>query len=406
MTLNRLMDIQVGLHADVNDFSVAPVTYRRVQLFGGGETLMPRALTKIDRNDIMALDGRGFVGLYGPLDVADVAPVTEWKGVDANSGAAVASAGWAAKMEQADMITSMFGAAPAATVAAAPTVAASGHTATTITFTGTAPVAGLMYLFQTSAGPRIRQCLSAASQIATLAHPYTGTPTSSSTIIRAAQWEWSPAVSAHVHLGMLSEGPDYRAEFLGCAPNSLALAIPAGGRVTATWGYSPTDVAPLLSPAGPSAVYPPSGAPILGLNAELLIGAGIYAVDDLAVSYSNNNEARSTPASRNGRLGGIAGEKRGGFQITGSIRNEVIARGGVQRDTGVESLRTALGDTLGIGALSAERDVLLVVGRAAGAAFAVRLPTADFTASMAAVGSLAGIAFTATATRNATLGVF
>jgi hypothetical protein len=124
------------------------------------------------------------------------------------------------------------------------------------------------------------------------------------------------------------------------------------------------------------------------------------------LNVATGNEPRTSPSSENGRLGGIAADKRGGFTLTASIRNEPQARGGIERNTGTETLRTILGDVLGAGVVSAERDVLLVIGRAAGNAMAVRLPNAAVSASMAAVGSVAGVSFTATATRNASLGLF
>lgn len=402
----RLLDFQVGLHADVNDFSATPSAYKRVQLIGGGDSLMPRALTKIDRNDIAALDGRGFVGLFGPLDVADVAPVTEWKGVNNNDGSAVTAAGWLAKLEQGELMSSMMGSLPTATVGAAPTVAAAGHTSTTVTFVGTAPIVGALYLFQTNLGPRIRAVTGVAALVATLSHPYTGTPTASSTIIRACQWEHNSALVNHVHLGVRAETTDVLAEFLGCAPVSWGLSVPTGGKLTSSWGFSPTDVNGFQVPASPATVYVPSGAPIVGINAEMWIGGSSFAVDGIDVSYATGNEPRTTPASRNGRLGGIAAEKRGDFTITATVRNENVLRGGVQRDSGAESLRTLLGDTLGAGALSAERDVLLVIGRAVGAATVIRIANADVTASMAAVGAMVGASITCTATRNASIGLF
>lgn len=402
----RLLDFQVGLHADVNDFSVAPVTYRRVQLAGGGESLMPRALTKLDRNDLAALDGRGFVGLYGPLDLADLAPVTEWKGVNGNTGAAVTAAGWLDKIEQGELMSSMMGSLPTATVGAAPTIAASGHTPTTMTFVATAPVVGGLYMFPTSLGNRVRSVLSIVGLVATFDHPYTGTPTTGQPIIRACQWEWNPALPNHVHLGMKAETPDVLAEFLGCAPSSLALSIPTGGKLLATWGFAPTDVDGFKAPQNPTLTYPATGSPIVGINAEMWVGGSSFAVDNLAVSCATGNEPRSTPASKNGRLGGIAAEKRGAFTITASVRNEIAARGGVQRDTGAETLRTLLGDTVGAGNLSLERDVLLVIGRSVGAATVFRFANADVTGAIAPVGSLVGSSITCTATRNASVGLF
>lgn len=403
-SLTRLLDVQVGLSADVNDFTAKPVALRRIQLIGGGESLMPRRFTEVDRNDIAALDGRGFTHLTGPLDVADVAPVCEFKGVNSNTGAAVTAAGWLDKLEQGELMTSMMGGLPIATTGAAPTVAASGHTATTVVFVGTAPVVGELFLFQTTLGPRIRAVLSVASLTATVA-AYTGTPTNGSTIVRAARWEWAPGLANHVHLGIRAEIPDVMAEFIGCAPVSWALAIPTGGKLQSTFVFSPTDVEGFQAQLSPTTTYPASGAPIVALNSELLIGGEAFVVENLAVNYATGNEPRTTPSSRNGRLGGIAAEKRGAFTITGSIRMEPRGRGGIERNTGTETLRSILGDTAGVGAITAERDVLLTIGRAAGAACAVRFANAALTASVATVGNVAAVSFTATATRAASVGV-
>lgn len=402
----RLLDFQVGLHADVNDFSTSPAAYKRVQLIGGGETLLPPPLMKIGRNEIAALDGRGFVGLYGPLDLVDAAPVTEWKGVNDNTGGAVTASGWLAKLEQGELMTSMMGSLPTATVGAAPTIAASGHTTTTLTFVGTAPVVGGLYLFQTTLGPRIRAVASIAGLVATMAHPYTGTPTASSTIIRACQWEWAPGLVYHTHLGIKAETPDALVEFLGCAPLSLGLSVPTGGKLSATWGFLPTDATGPIAPVSPTTTFPPSGAPIIGINAEVWVGGQSFAADNIAIAYATGNDRRGTPTSKNGRLGGIAAAKGGALTITMSVRNELAARGGVQRDTGNETLRTLLGDTLGAGALSAERDVLVVIGRAVGAATVIRFANADVNLKMAAVGAMVGGSITCTATRNASIGLF
>lgn len=401
----RLLDFQFGLHGNLNDFTTAPSTYRRIQLVGGGESLMPRELVAIDRNDIAALDGRGFAHINGPLNVDDIAPVTEFKGVNSNTGTAVTATGWLDKMEQGELMTSLFGSLPIATLLA-PTVAASGHTSTTLTFATATPVVGELILFPTNLGPRIRQVSSVAGLIATFERPYTGTPTSAQPIIRAARWEWSPALPNHLHGGCLAESPDVLASFLGCAPVSWALAMPTGGKLMATWGFAPTDVDGFLAPLSPATTYPAAGAPIIALNSELFIGSERFFVDDLTLNYTTGNEPRTTPSSENGRMGGIAAQKRAGFTMTGVIRNELAARGGVQRDTGTETLRTLLGDVAGPGAVAAERDVLLTIGRTAGAAMAVRMPNAQLFTTMAAVGSVVGVAFTATATRSASVGIF
>lgn len=406
--LLRQLDVQFGLHADVSDFTTAPVTFRRLQVTGGAESLMPRRLMEISRNDIASLDGRGFVHLYGPLDLADLVPVTEFKGVNTNDGSAVASAGWAAKMEQADLLTSMFGSLPVATTSAAPTVAASGHTTTTLTTAGTAPVAGEFFLFQTSGGPVIRQVFSVAGQIATFDRTYAGTPTSASTIIRAARWVWDASVRNHVHMGAKVEVVgSLLATFLGLAPVSCALAIPTGGKLTATWAFSPSDVDGFAAPVAPTPTPPTAGAPIVGLNAVVMLGAERYFAENISVAINTGNEPRTTPATENGVAGGVQVEKRGnGVQVSFTLRNESNLRGGVERNTGTETIRTLAGDTLGAGALSTSRDVLLVVGRSAGAALVLRIPSADLQVAMATVGATQAITVTCTATDSASLGVF
>jgi hypothetical protein len=105
--------------------------------------------------------------------------------------------------------------------------------------------------------------------------------------------------------------------------------------------------------------------------------------------------------------GGIQAEKRGnGLQVTFSIRNETNSRGGIERNTGTETIRTLFGDALGAGSLSTARDALVVIGRSAGAALALRIPTADLQASMATIGATQAVAVTLTATDEADLGVF
>jgi hypothetical protein len=197
------------------------------------------------------------------------------------------------------------------------------------------------------------------------------------------------------------------ATFVGLAPVSCALAIPTGGKLLATWAFSPSDVDGFAAPAAPTPTPPTAGTPIVGLNAVVMLGAERYFADSISVSVNTGNEARTTPASENGVAGGVQAEKRGnGVQVSFTIRNESNLRGGVERNTGTETIRTLAGDALGAGALSTSRDVLLVVGRSAGAALALRIPSADLQVAMATVGATQAITVTCTATDSASLGVF
>lgn len=408
MSLLRLLDVQVGLHTDANDFTSTPGALRRIQMMGGAESMMARAQTPLSRNDMQSRDGRGFAHLYGPsmLD-PPLAPQTEFKGVNGNTGAAVTASGWLDKMEQGELLVSMLGADFVATSGVAPTVAASGHTSTTLVCAaGTAPVAGEAFLFQTSAGPVLRFVTSVAGQTATLDRAYAGTPTSGSTIIRGAVIPWSPSVTAHRHLYVKAEMPDALNEFFGCAPVSWGLSIPNGGKLQSTWTFAPSSYVGPSAPVSPTPTPATAGAPIVGINTELWIGSERFLFDDLAISYANGNEDRSSPGTPAGRLGGIAAEKRGAFTITGMVRNETRSREGIQRATGTENLTTLLGTASGSGVLSATRDVLLTIGRAAGASMALRMSDADVQGVIATLGAHKAAQVTMTATRNASLAVW
>ena len=406
MSLMRLMDLQVGLHTDVNDFTSTPGTLRRIQLMGGADSLLARPQMALNRNDMASRDGRGFLDLYGPIGLDPCSPSTEFKGVSANTGAAVTATGWLDKLEQGELLVSMLGADFVATASAAPTVAAAGHTTTTLVCVGTAPVAGQAVLFQTSAGPVVRFVISVATLTATLDRAYSGTPTNASTVIRGAVIPWSPSVVNHRHLYFKAEMPDALVEFFGASPVSWGLTIPNGGKLQSAWVFAPSNVVGPAAPVSPTPTPAAAGTPAVGINTELWIGSERFLVDDLSVAYANGNEDRGSPGTPAGKLGGLAGEKRGAFTISATVRNETRSREGVQRATGTENLTTLLGTASGSGVLSTSRDVLLVVGRAAGAAIALRMPDANVTGAMAQLGTHLSAAVTLTATQTASLAVF
>jgi hypothetical protein len=404
--LSRLLDVRFGLHS-ANDFLTMPGSLSAVQLVSGGESLMPRANTPIDRNDISAIDGRGFVHLIGPLDLADVSIGMEFKGVNANTGGAVAD--WSAKMEQANLLTSLFGAAGVATVGAAPTIAASGHGSAVLEVVGTTVVNGDFILFPTTTGTQMRQVVSGGTTTTlTLDRAYTGTPTTGATVIRGARWTLAQTLRNHLHGAFRAETGRQMSEFLGCAPVSATIGIPEGGKLTFGSTWSPTSGTMAQAPASPAFAAPTAGSPIVGLNTQLWIGGEQFVVRDASIAIATGNEPRVTSSSPHGRLGGIAGEKRGnGVVITGSLYfGDSSARGEVQRDTGTETLRTMLDAAASGNVESAARDVLLTVGAAAGRSLALRLNDADLVASVAPNGQPVMVSFTATATQNATLAVF
>ena len=405
--LLRMLDVQVGLHADAADFLTAPAAYRRLRIVVGGESFLPRGMTPISRNDVAALNGQGFTDQRGPLDLAALAPVLKFRGVNANSGAAVSASGWLDKMEQGEILTSFFGALPVATTGAAPTVAGSGHTTTRLNTATTVPVAGQILMFETSAGLRVRRVASVSNTTeANFTEPYTGTPVTASTVIRAATWLWDPSIRNHTHLGFLAEDQQQQSTFLGCAPDTLAMSMDAGAQLRMTLGMMPTTATGAAAKASPSVTYPASGDPILALNGELFIGAESFLPTGMSLSMSTGNVMRATPSSPHGVLGGIGEEKRGALQLSFTLRaGTSAARGEVQRNSGVETMRTILGITDGPQAISAGRNVFLALGRGVGGALGLSIPTANLAASMATDGGHTVFSCVATATDAASLGV-
>jgi hypothetical protein len=405
--LHRMMDVQVGLHADAATFLTAPSAYRRIRLVGGGESFLPRGMTPISRNDVVALNGQGFTDQRGPLDLAALAPVLKFRGVNDNSGAGVTASGWLNKMEQGEILTSFFGSLPVATSGSAPTVAASGHTTTLLNTATTVPVAGQILMFETSAGLRVRRVASVTNTTeANFDHPYTGTPVTASTIIRAATWLWDSSVRNHTHLGFLAEDRQQLTTFLGCAPDTLALSMDAGAQLRMTLGVMPTTATGAEAPATPSVTYPSSGEPILALNGELFIGGEAFIPTGMSFSLATGNVMRATPSSPHGVLGGVGEEKRGALQLSFTLRaGTSAARGEVQRNAGVETMRTILGITDGPQAISAGRNVFLSLGRGVGGAVGLSIPTANLAASMATDGGHTVFSCVATATSAASIGV-
>lgn len=405
--LARLLDVRFGLHA-ADDYLTLPATLRRVQLVGGGASLMPRNLTPLSRNEISNLDGVGFAHLYGPVDLADITPQMEFKGVNSNTGAAVAD--WAPKMEQADMLTSLFGVAAPATVGAAPTAAASGHTSTTIVVSSTVIENGDIIGFP-SGGTALewnvrRVTTGGGTTTLGLDANYNGTPITGATIIRAARWSMQWANRNHLHGGFRVEGANHASDFLGCAPVSMALAFPEGGKVLFDSVWSPTDGGDADAKHNPATTPPTAGSPIVAINSQLFIGAERFIPRDLAFSMSTGNTPRTTPASPNGVLGGVQAEKRGAATLSFNLYfGDSGARGEVRRASGLATLPALLGRSVGAGVVSTTRTIVLQVGGAAGRSMSIHMPAADIVSTVTEAEGMTMVNVVATATNALHLGV-
>jgi hypothetical protein len=407
--LLRFLDVRFGLHS-ANDFVTMPGTLGRIQLVGGHEGFVPRAHTELSRNEISSIPGVGYHHLTGPVDLAELAPQIEFKGVDSNTGAAVAD--WSTKMEQANLLTSLFGAAAPASVGAAPAVETTGHSTTVLVATTNVIADGDVLLFQTSAGPRIRQVVSGGGTVTlTFSESYTGTPTTASTIVRAARWSSDFTAWNHLHGGFRAEGNRFSTDFWGCAPVGMQLSFPEGGKVLFTSNWAPTDGGEINSKVNPATTVPTAGYPIVALNAEMYIAGERKIVRDVSFSMQTGNVARTTTSSANGVLGGVAGDKRGNCQLTFSLyvgdtaREEVAVGAGTVPIGYLLNRDNSSSGSWEPGMISGSRRVFFKVGSAAGRALAIVIPTADIKATYGQADGQGIVQCVATATDSMSLAV-
>lgn len=396
--VSRLMTVRHALHSDSSTFTGTPGTLFPLRCTDDVAGLYPRNRVALARN-LRSQGGRRYSHARGSQDVADITLATEFRGVDSNTGAAVAA--WEAKMEQGLLLQSMFGAAAPATVGVAPTIAASGHTPLSgiLAVVGTTTANGQVIAFATTTGLQMGRILSGGGTTSlTLDHPYTGTPTTAATVFRMAVYAVNDAVTHHVHAFLTGEGESWRRDYSGCAPMSMALSLASGQIVGMSSVFSPTSWADVAE-ADPAHAEPTAGSPIVADRVRLMIDGVEYFASNLSLNYSNATQIRDVDTiGGNGRLGGVCGAGEGkSFTIEG----EVLIGATSPALTG-ELTDAAMGPLLGIdvnaGAVSTVREVALMVGSDVGAIMYALLPTADFVASTAVLNGLSRMKFTAVGT--------
>lgn len=403
----RLQTLRYALHTDANTFSGTPGTLAPLQITDDGASFLPRQRTPIDRS-LRSLSGRRYPHIRGAQDVADVSVALEMKGVNANTGAAVAA--WEAKLEQGDLLRSLFGAAAPATTGAAPTIAAAGHTPASgvVAFTAAANVQnGAVIGFATASGFQVGRVESgggAATTTVTLQHPYSGTPTTSATVFRFAVYDVSDSVTQHIHAFFTAEGENWRRDYFGCAPMSMNIAIPNTGLVTMSSVFSPTTWADVAE-ANPAYADPVAGNPIVCDGGIFRLDGVEFLLRNASITYDCATAMRETMSRTNGKLGGVCGTGEGkSFMIEGELYvgpsgnslNEMVD-GGLVGTAGPDIVEV-LGSDVAAGQVSTAREVALQVGTEAGGALYALLPTADFRASVQAGGAFPVVRFQAMGT--------
>ena len=376
----RLSTLRYGLHSNAFTFTGTP-TLVPLRLTDDGASFLPRNRTPIPR-PLRSLSGRRYSHIRGVQDLADITVATEFRGVNSNTGAAVSD--WEAKMEQGYLLASLFGAVAPATTGAAPTAAASGHTPASgiVAFTAASNVQnGAVIGFATSAGFQVGRVASgggASTTSVTLDHPYSGTPTTSTTVFRMGVYTVNDAVTHHVHAMFSAEGEDWRRDYFGCMPMSMSLAVPNAGLMTMSSVFSPTSFAHLAE-ANPVHAEPTSGNPIV-VDACKMWFAGLDVIArDLTINYSAATAPRVASTRTNGRLGGVSSTGDGKtFVMEFSVYlGDGNLAGEVRDSTGSPTLNELIGDSSSSGQPSTTRKVSLQVGSEAGAVVYAYLPEAD-----------------------------
>jgi hypothetical protein len=396
--VSRLLTVRHALHSDSSTFTGTPGTLFPLRCTDDVAGLYPRNRVALARN-LRSIGGRRYTHARGAQDVADITLATEFRGVDSNSGGAVAA--WEAKMEQGLLLQSMFGAVAPATVGVAPTVAASGHTPASgiLAVVGTTTANGQVIAFASTTGLQMGRILSGGGTTAlTLDHPYTGTPTTGATVFRMAVYTVSDSVTHHVHAFLTGEGESWRRDYFGCAPMSMALSLASGQIVGMSSVFSPTSWSDVAE-ADPAHAEPTAGSPIVADRVRLLIDGVEYFASNLSINYNNATQIRDVDTiGGNGRLGGVCGAGDGkSFTIEGEVLIGATspALSGELTDAAMVPL---LGSDVNAGAVSTVREVALLVGSDVGAIMYALLPTADFVASTAVVNGLSRMRFTAVGT--------
>ena len=375
--VSRLSTLRYGLHSDAYTFTGTP-SLAPLRLTDDGASFLPRQRAVLARN-LRSLSGRRYPHARGVQDLADITVSTEFRGVNSNTGGAVSD--WEAKMEQGDLLASLFGAVAPATSGAATTVAGSGHDAATgelNTADGTNIAVGQVIAFGSSAGLQVGRVASKATNVITLDHPYSGTPTTSATVYRLAVYSVSDSVTHHTHAMFSAEGEDWRRDYFGCCPMSMALAFPGAGLMGMTSVFSPTSFADLAE-AGPAHAEPTSGSPIV-VDACKMWFAGLDVVArDIEISYSCATQARRADTRTNGKLGGVCGTGDGKmFTLSFSVYlGDGNIAGELTDGSTTPDLNALLGDDDAAGDIATTRKISLQVGTEIGAVCYAYLPEAD-----------------------------
>lgn len=397
--ISRLQTLRYALHTNATTFTGTPGSLFPLQITDEASSFLPRQRTPIDRS-LRSLSGRRYPHLRGAQDVGDLTVACEFKGVNANTGGAVTD--WEAKMEQGYLLASLFGAVAPATSSTASTVDSTGHTPATGVLqvvSGTNYSVGQVIAFATSAGLQIGRIEIKATNVLTLQHPYTGTPTTGATVFRLGVYTVSDSTTSHVHAFFAAEGEDWRRDYFGCAPMSMNIGIPNTGALTMSSVFSPTSWADVAE-SNPAYADPTAGNPIVNDGAYFRLDGVEYLLRNASITYNCATAIRETATKANGRFGGVCGTGEGkSFMIEGELYiSDAATLGELQDNAGTPTMSALLGSDVAAGQVSTQREVSLQVGTEIGGCMYALLPTADFRATVQTSGAFPVVKFQAMGT--------
>lgn len=371
--VSRLLSLTAGINAALNSIGTAPGAFTAIQPRSTVPSLLPRSREAIDR-PLPSQDGRRFPRLQGRRNIDAINLPLELKGINNNTGGAVAD--WEAKQEAGMLWPSLFGAVAAATLNAAPTatsaagvvLTASTNVLANLDIIGVATDKGLEWRQVVSGGGTTTPSMNAA---------LLGTVVPGSTIIRAARYTHAPSTTNHKHVWFNAEWENLRRRYSDCAPGGFEIVIPTTGIVEFNSTWLPNDWSDQAE-ADPAFSAPTAGQPVVSGGCSFIIAAKALMMLNAKLTVDNGTVMRESSTGVNGVVGGVCADKtRVMLEVEVYVGNDSPTIGELVDDSGTPSLDNILGSDAAIGDAITTRDVMLCVGVTAGASIFMRLPEAD-----------------------------
>lgn len=361
--ISRVFKLRMGLHAS-NDWTTVPGSLKWVEpssgvTYVGSYNAIERDLERDDAMPYSKLQGTKNTGLRN-----FTLPI---KGISGGAGDGVSTDAYNKMDITAEMLTAFCGAAPVDASGDTTTGAGSG---TTITCAGHGFAVGDAVLVKGDTGAKYqtRFVTAVSAGSFTVCRSLTeddGTAEGSGTgevIYAGAVWQPAHGNANHLHLAADLETTQGRRQLVGMLGNPT-INFPAGGVAGLSVDLDGSDwSAPAL--ANPTFSAPTAGSHIKVINSPMHIGSSLYMATDISLDFGLDNQDRASDGAPNGRWGFATVSKA-------PVLRARVHYGSLTSPSEVTDafLQTLQGET--------NQDILVQIGRSAGACMAIRLPDAD-----------------------------